>query len=230
MSRRTAIKLQVALAALLGSTPALAADPVPVATWNMDNDFGSTMEDYSGNGNNGTLYNVVTSGGGYIFDGSSSMVIVPASPSLIPGTQDFSYTVQFQTDRVPASGMDYDLIRKGQDGTPGGGFKVELIRSNGKAVAFCRINDSRGKSAALTDKTNLADNKLHTIKCARTGKTMTLKVDSKSSLKKRDISIQSISNNSDVTIGAKLPDGEGPQNDWYIGVIRSAGISIAPAE
>ena len=227
MSRRAAFQIPVALAALFASGQA-AADPVPVATWNMDNTFGTTVTDSSGNGNDGTAYNVVTSGGGYIFDGTSSMVVVPGSPTLIPGTQDFYYSVQIQTSRVPPSGTDYDLIRKGQDGTPGGGFKVELIRSNGQARAFCFITDSRGKSAGLTGKTNLANGVLHTITCKRTGTTFSLKVDLLSSLKKLGISVQSISNNSSLKIGAKSDTGTGVDNDWYSGSMRSASVSIAP--
>ena len=228
MPRRPAIRIPLALAALLASGAA-AADPVPVATWNMDNTFGTTMTDSSGNGNDGTAYNVVTSGAGYIFDGTSSMVVVPASPSLIPGTQDFSYTVQIQTSRVPPSGTDYDLMRKGQDSSGGGGFKVEIIRSNGMAKAFCLISDSNGKEAGLTGKTNLADGALHTITCKRTGTTMTLKVDALSTLYKRGISVQAITNDSSLKIGAKSDTGTGVANDWYSGSMRSASVSIAPA-
>lgn len=229
MSPRPAFQVTVALAALFGSAPAAAdTDPVPVAIWNMDNDFGTTMADSSGNGNDGTMVNIVTSAAGYIFDGSSSMVIVPNSDTLVPGSQDFSYTVQFQTDRVPPVGTDYDLMRKGEDGTPGGGFKAELINVNGKAKAFCRINDSRGKSAALTGKTNLADGVLHTITCKRKGTTMTLKVDALTTLKKPGITIKSITNTSELTLGAKSSTGTGVENDWYTGSMRSASISIAP--
>jgi hypothetical protein len=193
----------------------------------MDETFGPTMTDSSGNANDGTMVNIVTSGAGYIFDGSSSMVVVPNSDTLVPGSQDFSYTVQVQTDRIPPIGTDYDLMRKGEDGTPGGGYKMEIINSNGKAKAFCRINDSNGKTASLTGKTNLADGLLHTITCKRTGTTMSLKVDALTTLKKTGIAITSVTNTSSLTLGAKSPTGTGVDNDWYTGSMRSATIAIA---
>ena len=230
MPRRSASNLGVGLATLVAPSAALAATPVPVGLWNMDNTFGTTMIDYSGNANDGQTTDIVTSGGGYIFNGTTSKAIVPDSPSLNPGTQDFSYSVQIQTDQVPPSGGDYDLLRKGLSATPGGEFKVELIRSDGKAKAFCYIKDSRGKEAGLTGKTDLADNLLHTITCARTGTTMTLKVDSLSALKKTGISVKSISNAASLIVGSKSTTGEGPiDNDAYSGLMRNATVSIAPA-
>lgn len=229
MSRRIVLNTGIAIAALFGSAAA-AAEPVPVAIWNMDNTFGTTMTDSSGNGNDGTTYNVVTSGGGYIFDGSTSMAVVPDSPTLNPGTRDFSYTVQIQTTIVPAEGTDYDILRKGLSTDSGGDYKVELIRSNGKAKAFCVIRDGNGKQAALTGKTNLADGNLHTITCERTGTTLKLKVDSLSTLKKKGIAVRSVDNAASLVIGAKSADGGGVENDWYVGTIRSASVAIDPAE
>jgi hypothetical protein len=230
MSGRVALNVSVGVAAFLLSAAA-AADPVPVAIWNMDETFGTTMNDSSGNGNNGTLSaGVVTSGAGYIFDGSTAMVVVPDSPTLNPGTQDFSYTVQIQTTVVPADGTDYDVLRKGLSTDSGGDYKIELIRSSGKAKAFCVIRDSSGKQAALTGKTNLADGVLHTVTCARTGKTLTLKVDSLTTLKKKGIAVKSVVNTASLIVGAKSADGGDVENDWYIGTIRSANVAVAPPQ
>lgn len=229
MSRRVALNISVGMAALLSSAAA-AADPVPVAVWAMDDTFGGTMVDSSGNGNDGTEYNIGTSGAGYIFDGSTSMVVVPDSPTLNPGPQDFSYTVQIQTTRVPPIGTDYDLMRKGLSATPGGEYKVEIIYSNGKGKAFCVIKDENGKQASLTGKTNLADGALHTITCARTGTKLTLKVDNLATVKKTGIKVKSISNTAELVIGAKSSDGGDVDNDWYEGTMRSAGVSIAPPQ
>ncbi len=107
--------------------PSAAAATTVVAQWNMDNTFGETMEDSSGNGNHGTMYNIVTSGGGYIFDGSTSKILVPDSPTLNPGTKDFSFSVQVQTGTVPPAGIDYDLVRKGVSSTKGGEYKLEHV-------------------------------------------------------------------------------------------------------
>ena len=116
--------------------------------------FGTTMTDSSGNGNDGTMSNIVTSGAGYIFDGGTSKVVVPDSPSsLNPGSADFSFSVQVQTSVVPAIGKDYDLIRKGNVGTRGGEYKIEMIRASGKGEGpvpgeGTRLNTPRPSMAA----------------------------------------------------------------------------------
>ena len=63
------------------------------------------------------------------------MVVVPDSPTLNPGTADFSFSVQVQTSVVPDVGKDYDLMRKGNVGTKGGEYKIEMTRASGKAKA-----------------------------------------------------------------------------------------------
>ena len=81
------------------------------------------MTDNSGNANDGTTFNIVTSGAGYFFDGATSKAVVPDSPTLNPGSADFSFSVQVQTSIVPDIGKDYDLVRKGNVGTKGGEYK-----------------------------------------------------------------------------------------------------------
>ena len=227
MSRRAVLYSLIGSVALLASSAAR-AQLAPVAVWNMDNDFGTTMSDSSGNANDGVTTDVGTSGSGYNFNGSTSLAVVPDSSTLNPGTRDFSFSVQLQTDRVPASGTDYDLMRKGLSGTPGGEFKMELVRSDGKAKAFCLIKDLNAKQASLTGKTDLSDNVLHTITCKRSGTTLSLKVDSLSTQKKSKISVKSISNTAPLLIGAKSAEGTGVDNDFYSGLMRSATVSIAP--
>src|SRR5438094_9960378 len=123
-------RLGIAALALAIAVPAYAASTI-AAQWSMDDSSSTTMIDSSSNHNAGTLYSVVTAGAGYVFNGTSSKVVVPDSPSLNPGTRDFSFTVQVQTDRIPPSGTDYDLLRKGLSTTAGGDYKVEVINSNG---------------------------------------------------------------------------------------------------
>lgn len=224
MARRATINIAVACGTLAAAVPAAAA-PVPVAIWAMDNDFGTTMTDSSGNGNDGVMYDVGTSGGGYIFNGSTSKVVVPDSPTLNPGTQPFSYTVQVQTDRIPPSGTDYDLLRKGLAATEGGEFKVEIVLSNGKGVAFCHVADSTGKAASVTGFTNVADNQLHTIKCTKSANYLILQVDSRTP-KKTKKKLGKVDNTSELMVGAKSSTGTDVDNDWYTGVFRSATISV----
>lgn len=228
------LKMRAALGglAITIAFPSAAAATTVVAQWNMDNTFGTTMDDSSGSGNVGTTYNIGTSGGGYIFDGGTSKVIVPDSPTLNPGTQDFSYTVQVQTDTVPPTGVDYDLMRKGTTSTQGGEYKVELINVNGAAKALCMVKDSARVSASVRGggSLNLADNNLHTIICKKTGTSLSIQVDSRVPATKA-ATLGSITNNQPLTIGVRLPtspDNDLANGDWYKGTMRSATISVEP--
>src|SRR5881398_2726469 len=128
-----------------------------VAQWNMDETSGTTMFDSSGNGNNGTATNVLMTGAGYTFDGSSSKVVVKDSPSLAIGASDFSYTVTFQTSRIPPQGTDYDLIRKGLGTGTGGEFKLEIVYDRGLGKPKCVVADSTGHTASERGNMNVAD-------------------------------------------------------------------------
>src|SRR5689334_10440737 len=156
MSRSHVLRAS-AVAAVLNFAFTSSALAGVVAQWNMDNDFGTIMTDSSGNGNDGTLYNVTTSGSGYMFDGTSSKVVVPNSASLTPGTQDFSYTVQLQTDRIPPQGTDYDVLRKGTSIKTGGEYKLEIVYNDGIGKAYCVVKDAEGHIATKRGTTNVAD-------------------------------------------------------------------------
>ena len=151
MTRRTTIaatiSMTVGVVTLgLGTGSALGAS-TSGATWKMDELSGTTMLDSSGNGNTGRTSDVAMTASGYTFNGSSSKVVVPSSASLNPGASDFSYSVRLQTSRVPPSGTDYDLIRKGVSSTSGGEYKLEVVSSNGLGKAFCLLKDTSGVSA-----------------------------------------------------------------------------------
>jgi len=218
----------VLLEGLAASSLASAAMATTVAQWQMDNTFGTTMEDYSGNGNNGTMYNVVTSGGGYIFDGATSKVVVPNSASLNPGTNNFSFTVQIQTDRVPPPGTDYDLLRKGTSIKTGGEYKAEIVENRGMGKAFCAVKDAAGNVASIRGVTNVADNNLHTITCTKTSTGLTIQVDSLAPRTRSASLTGSINTPKALTIGVKTPTITGVEGDWYSGTFRSATISVDP--
>ena len=199
-----------------------------VAQWPMDNDFGTTMADTSGNHNDGTLYNVTTSGSGYMFDGTSSKVVVPNSASLIPGTSDFSYSVQLQSDRIPPQGTDYDVLRKGTSIKTGGEYKLEIVYNRGVGKAYCVVKDAEGHIATKRGTTNVTDGQLHTITCTKTSTGLTLQVDNLAPLTKAATLTGPISNTKPLTLGVKTPSSTGVAGDWYYGVMRSATISIGP--
>lgn len=222
MSLRAASPL-FALTALVLPSPALSG---VVAQWNMDNDFGTVMQDSSGNGNNGTLTNVVTSGSGYIFNGTNAKVVVPHSASLSPGDRTLTYTVVFQTDRMPPVGGDYDLLRKGASSTVGGGFRSEIEYRDGKGVGYCSVSDNAGHTLSARSKVNLVDGKLHTITCTKTATSLTLQIDALPPITKTGI-LGAITNTKALALGCRSPTCKlVPDDDFFDGVLRSATISL----
>jgi Concanavalin A-like lectin/glucanases superfamily len=231
MSRRTtrcaAFALATGAAAItLGAAPAAAASTV-VAQWQMNETSGTTMVDSSGHGNNGTTYNITRTSAGYSFNGTTSKVVVPNSSSLNPGTSNFSYSVKVKTSRVPPSGTDYDLIRKGISTTTGGEYKLEIVYSNGIGKAFCLVKDDSGVSATVKGTTNVTNGTLHTITCKKTSTGVILQVDGLAP-RTKTISggLGAIISTAPLTIGVKTPTVTGVAGDFYSGVMRSATISV----
>lgn len=227
--RGAAIGIGVAaLVAQAWGAPVASAATVAVAVWNMDETSGTTMLDNSGKGNNGTTYNVTRTGDAYLFDPAApSKVVVPDSPSLNPGNIAFSYSVVVKSDKVPASGTDYDVLRKGISSTSGGEYKLEIVYVNGQGRAFCLVKDSTGTSATIKGTTNVTDGQAHTLTCAKTSTGLTLRVDSLTPRTKTVTGgLGSISNGKPLVLGAKTPTVTGTAGDWNNGAMLRARISI----
>jgi Ca2+-binding RTX toxin-like protein len=220
----------LALAVLGPGTPTVAADSVDAAVWLMTETSGTTMSDSSGNGNDGTTYNVTMTGEtGYVFDPvARSKVVVPDSPTLHPGASAFSYSVEMQSDHAPASGTDYDLLRKGIGTTTGGEYKLEIVYANGQGRAFCLVTDSFGTTASIKGTTNVTDGQVHNLTCTKTATGVTLQVDALTPRTKTvSAGLGPISNTSPMVIGAKTPTVKGTAGDWYNGALLQARISAA---
>jgi concanavalin A-like lectin/glucanase superfamily protein len=209
MSRRIRMGIAGLGVAALGAMtmPAGAAQAATFgASWQMNEKTGAAV-DSSGNGNNGTLHGgIVRTGSGYHFNGSSGYVSVPNSASLNPGSGNITLTVKFTLDSAPASGKDYDLVRKGLAGTKGGDYKMEVL-SSGKAL--CLFRGTNGVS--VTGGSNLGTG-THTVKCVKTSSAVKLIVDGSTKASK-SAATGSISNTSSVFLGAK------PGDDWTKGLI-----------
>jgi hypothetical protein len=214
---------------LLLATPAYAAPPG--ATWNMENP--SVMTDSSGNGNDGTQLKNITSAPGFAGNGyhfvQGSLVTVPDSDTLDPGTADISITVHVRFDQVPPPKTvgDYDLIRKGLAGTAGGEWKVEIFPPSGSktlAPAFCLFKDAAKKVASIRGSKNLADGRWHTITCSKTSSAVKLVVDGGATeTKTLATALGSISNNQPVGLGQKPESGGG---DQFIGDMDEVSVAI----
>jgi Concanavalin A-like lectin/glucanases superfamily len=205
------------------------ATSTATAVWLMSETSGTTMTDSSGYGNNGTTYNVTMTGAnGYVFDPAMrSKVVVPDSPALDPGSGTLTYSVTVKSTHAPASGTDYDLLRKGVNATTGGEYKLEIVNVNGQGRAFCLVKDSQGAGARIKGTTNVTDGKVHTLTCTKTASGLTLKVDG---LQPRITTVtgglRAIANTSALMIGAKTPIVTGPAGDWYNGALLGARISV----
>ena len=214
------------LAVAVGMT-GLAASPAEASTlgghWGFDEPgTPTTAFDDSGNSNNGSNKAVVGTGDGYAFNGSTSSVVVANSPTLNPGTADFSFAVILQTN-LPAAGTDYDLLRKGLASTPGGEYKIEIVSVNGQAKALCLVKDAAKHVASLrwAPAGGLADGRQHTITCSKTSTGVTMKVDTFAPRTKTNANgIGSISNSSPLFFGVKTASG----GDEFSGTLYDARV------
>ena len=214
------IPLLVLAVGLLIATASPASAATLVARWNMDGS-GSTTGDSTGRGHTGTLHHVAVgqpgiSGSGYGFSGKPSYVTVPSSGDFSPGTGNFKVTLAVRFPAAPSSSVaDFDLLRRGLSSTAGGSYKVEILRSG---RAFCDYRGSSGE-VTVTGTQNLANNKWHTISCARVGNSVVLTVDGASL--SRSGSIGSITGSTTLYLGAKDSSG----TDQYSGLMDTVSIT-----
>lgn len=232
MIRRVLAAAPFVLAAslLIGMSPA-SAEVVYRAHWTLDEINSPTAFDSSGNGNHGTNSNVVGNGSAYTFDGQDARVIVPSSPSLNPGTADFSWGVTLSTTLVPQPlGETYDVLRKGLSSAKSGFYKIEIKNAKGKALARCVSKSIRSDgskvTAAIQGTTNLADGQQHVVSCAKTSAGITLYVDSLTPRTKTIAGgLGSVSNDAALGLGAKAESTANTGFDWFEGKIYDAWVS-----
>ena len=201
------------------------------AHWLLDEVGSQTAVDSSGNGNSGTNYNVVGDGAGYTFNGVDSRVIVPTSATLNPGAANFAWGVTVSMTRPPSPlGETYDVLRKGLVTTKGGDYKLEVKNVSGKALARCVAktirNDGTKVLAAIRGTTTLADSRAHVVTCTKTSTSITLKVDSLSPRTKTfSGGLGSVSNTSNLALGAKAESTASTGFDWFEGEIFDAWVA-----
>lgn len=227
--RRLAV-VPFVLVASLALVPSASADTAERGHWTLDEIDSSAAFDSSGNGNDGTNYNVVGDGSGYQFNGQDSRVVVPSSASLNPGFADFSWGVTLSMTSPPQAGETYDVLRKGLITTTGGDYKLEVKNANGKAVARCVSKSYRSDGtkvlATVQDGTNLADGNQHVVRCVKTSGSITVYVDSRTPKSKSyPDGLGSVSNASDLALGAKAEGTANTGFDWYEGWIFDAWVS-----
>src|SRR5687768_11876494 len=125
--RRRALLASFVLAValmLMASSPAWAVLLAKAAHWRM-NETSGHMIDSSGNDNDGTPTDVVQTGSTYVFNGSTSHVVVPDDDSLDPRANDITLTASVKVRGESLDDDSYDVVRKGLVTTEGGDYKME---------------------------------------------------------------------------------------------------------
>ena len=186
-----------------------------------------TAVDWSGFDNHGANENIIGTGAGYQFNGTSARVRVEDSSSLDPGTANFSFGVTLVMTTPPTPlGETYDVLRKGIASTVGGEYKLEIKNVKGTARARCVVKDAAKVTAAIVDPTSLANGVPHTVTCGKTSTGVSIRVDSLAPRTKSVTALGSVSNASALGIGAKAEPSVKTGFDWYLGLIDDAWVRV----
>ncbi len=216
--------VSVGLAVGLGIVSVTSAESASAATtvglWGMNESSTTTKAfDASGNRHHGTVGSEVqtgvkfSGGSGYRFptwnsSAAAHEVIVPHTSKLDPGPGKYAVTIRMRFARTYSN-----VLQKGQSGTPGGYWK--LVVASGKAR--CLFRTETGSQVTVTSKTALNNSAWHTIRCGRSGSTVSMIVDGKTQEVRKGLS-GSISNTWEVAIGGKSRcDGVKVGCDFFAG-------------
>lgn len=179
------------------------------ARWLLNERSGSTVEDsvgdHDGTSSNVTLGRPGHEGTAYGFNGVNSVIRVPSSPGLNPGTAEFSFGAWVNFTELPPPGS-WDVVRKGVDGSSGGYYKLEVFTGNGGARARCFFRDGSGVRTSVVRGTGLNNGQWHELICTKKSDRVTLTVDG--SPNSTVVSLGGIANSSELTIGAKPTGGD----------------------
>jgi len=216
-------RLLLVAAAALGVLVAAACQPGGGhASWLFNEASGSTATDSAGD-HDGTSSKVALGqpgheGTSYGFNGVDSIVRVPSSPDLNPGTSDIAFGAWVNFTTLPPE-QTWDIVRKGISGDEGGYYKLELFTGSGGARARCYFRDENGTSKSVVKGSSLSDGRWHQITCSKTDDRVTATVDGSSS--SNEVDLGRIANDSVVTIGGKPTGG-----DAFKGRIDEARIDV----
>jgi hypothetical protein len=181
------------------------------------------MLDSSGNNNNGDPTDVRQTGSRYVFDGSTSYVLVPDSDSLDPAEKDITLKARVKVTDTPMDDDSYDIVRKGLVTTPGGDYKMEIKRAADPTVGklHCLFKGDGG-TVDIVAPQDIVDGNRHKLECIKTSTSVVARVDGSVSTKAG--SAGSIANGSAVLVGAKTAD---PLDDAFDGSMGFVSIEIA---
>jgi len=194
------------IASVFAAVPASAAATTTYGLWYLNEAPGAnTARDSSGHGHHGKVgadiqTGVQVSGAtAYRFptwDSTAARheVIVPESDQLDPGKSDYRLSVRFRTARYYSN-----IVQKGQAGTTGGYWKLEIARG----IAKCQFRTNTGSHLTVSSGSKRVDDaSWHSIVCERDGGTATLYVDGVRTSQRTGLS-GSVNNTWELAMGGK---------------------------
>jgi hypothetical protein len=221
--KRTVLLSATVIVVLLLAAPSYADVLLTGADWQM-NETSGQMIDSSGNNNNGDPTDVRQTGSRYVFNGSTSYVLLPDAGSLDPQGKDIKLTARIRVNGQALDDDSYDIVRKGLAGRPGGDYKMEIKRAADPTVGklHCLFKGDGGTVDKVARR-DIVDGNRHTLECIKTSTSVVARVDGKSGGTKAG-SAGSIANPTNVMVGAKTAD---PLDDMFDGSMDFVGIDIS---
>ncbi len=199
------------ISALVVTAPANATATTIVADWQLNEGPGArVMADSSGHGIDGRIGTLVETGRrvqgatayhwNYVRPKSAppnpERLVQVDSSALNPGSSEYAVQMRFR-----ATAGNGNILQKGQSGTRGGFFKIELHL--GKLACVYR---GTVRQRGLWSATKLNDGAWHTIRCARDSDAVVLTVDG--AVKRLKGWTGPVANTYPLTIGGKIACNE----------------------
>jgi Concanavalin A-like lectin/glucanases superfamily len=181
------------------------------------------MLDSSAHNNNGIPSHVVRTGSTYVFNGTTSRVVVPDHAILDPASKGITLTASVRVRGGSLDDDSYDVVRKGYSTTAGGDYKMEIKRMSGPTVGklHCLFKGSGGTVSKVAHP-DIVDGRWHTLACIKRSNVVVARVDGKSYTQTG--SAGSIANSEKVMVGAKQV---APLDDMFDGRMNFVTINIA---
>jgi hypothetical protein len=195
-----------AIASVAVAAPASAAATTTYGLWQLNEGAGATVaKDSSGHNHNGKVGSDISTGvkqdGATVYrfptwDSTAAKheVVVPESDQLDPGRSDFRLSTRFRTARYYSN-----IVQKGQAGTTGGYFKLEVARG----ILKCQFRTDTGTHLTVSSGSKRVDDaRWHSIACYRDGATAWLVVDGVTTSRRTGLS-GTVNNTWELSIGGK---------------------------
>jgi RTX calcium-binding nonapeptide repeat (4 copies)/Concanavalin A-like lectin/glucanases superfamily len=198
------------------------------ADWRMNegSETSGQMSDSSGNNNHGTTTDVLQTGSTYEFNGSTSHVTVPHAESLNPLADDITLRARVMVTDGPMDDDSYDIVRKGFIDTPGGDYKMEIIRVRADPTVgrlHCLFRGDPGTTVSKQAFADIVDGNWHTLECVKTGNSVVARVDGKPYPQAGTAG--TIANDREIMVGAKQVSPS--PDDMFDGSMDFVSIDIA---